>query len=222
MVGLRGAGQDAVGRALFGVTSGWTGTMRIASEEFSSGNPVEAMRRGIGFVSGKRAEESLAASLTVRENIYPNPIVLGIPPLGFLAKRDEQCRVRRAIERVDVRPSDPERLIGMLSGGNQQKAVLARWLEADSALLVLEEPTTGVDVGSKAEIYRLLRQYVANGRSILIVSSDFEEVAGLCHRALVLRHGQIAAEVSRTELSVGRLTELAAGAAADTTRGDPA
>jgi ribose transport system ATP-binding protein len=222
LVGLRGAGQDAVGRALFGVTSGWTGTMRIASEELDPGDPAQAMRRGVGFVSGKRAEESLAASLTVRENIYPNPIVLGIRPLGFLAKRDEQRRVRRAIERVDVRPSDPERSIGMLSGGNQQKVVLARWLEAESTLLVLEEPTTGVDVGSKAEIYRLLRQYVANGRSILVVSSDFEEVAGFCHRALVLRHGQIVAEVPRTELSVRRLTELAAGAAGDTTDGKAA
>jgi ribose transport system ATP-binding protein len=113
-------------------------------------------------------------------------------------------------------------LIALLSGGNQQKAVLARWLEARSTLLVLEEPTTGVDVGSKAEIYRLLRQYVVNGRSILVVSSDFEEVAGLCHRALVLRHGQIAAEVPRTELSVRRLTELAAGAVADTSAGEVA
>jgi ribose transport system ATP-binding protein len=222
LVGLRGAGQDAVGRALFGVTRGWTGTIRIRGEAFGSGTPAHAMRRGIGFVSGKRAEESLAASLTVRENIYPNPIVLGIPPLGFLAKRDEQRRAKRAIERVDVRPSDPERLIGLLSGGNQQKTVLARWLEADSTLLVLEEPTTGVDVGSKAEIYRLLRRYVASGRSILVVSSDFEEVAGLCHRALVLRHGQIAAEVPRTEMSVKRLAELAAGAATATAEGEVA
>jgi ribose transport system ATP-binding protein len=219
LVGLRGAGQDAVGRALFGATSGWTGSIEIEGNAVAPGDSAAAMRHGVGFVSGKRGEESLASSLTVRENIYPNPAVVGIPPLGFLAKRDEQRRTKRAIERVDVRPRDPERLIGTLSGGNQQKAVLARWLEANSGFLVLEEPTMGVDVGSKAEIYRLLRQYVADGRAILVVSSDFEEVAGLCHRALVLRHGQIAAEVSGPDLTVRRLTELAAGGLADSAAG---
>jgi ribose transport system ATP-binding protein len=118
--------------------------------------------------------------------------------------------------RVNVRPRDPERLIATLSGGNQQKAVLARWFEADSRLLLLEEPTSGVDVGSKAEIYHLLREHVARGSAVLLVSSDFEEVAGLCHRALVLRRGRVAAEVPWEELSVTRLTALATGAASAT------
>ena len=219
LVGLRGAGQDVVGRALFGAVSGWAGSIRIAGEPVVSGSPAAAMRHGVGFVSGKRGEESLASNLTVRENIYPNPVVLGIPPLGFLSRRDEQRRVQDAIARVNVRPRDPERLIATLSGGNQQKAVLARWLEADSSVLILEEPTTGVDVGSKAEIYRLLRRYVANGCAILVASSDFEEIAGLCHRTLVLRHGQITAEVAGGELTISRLTELAAGGRAERATG---
>ena len=212
LVGLRGAGQDAVGRALFGATPGWTGSMRVAGEAIVPGDPAGAMRRGIAFVSSRRAEESLAGNLTVRENIYPNPVITGIPFLGLISKRREQQKVRRAMERYNVRPREPERVIGTLSGGNQQKAVLARWLEADSRLLLLEEPTTGVDVGSKTEIYHLLREHVAQGKAILLVSSDFEEVAGLCHRALVLRRGQVEAEVPAPELTVSRLTELATGA----------
>jgi ribose transport system ATP-binding protein len=212
LVGLRGAGQDAVGRAMFGAMTGWTGAVKIGGAPVAPSAPAHVMRRGVGFVSGKRAEESLAGSLTVRENIFPNPLVLGAPLLGLLSKRRERRRVARAMARVNVRPHDPERLISTLSGGNQQKAVLARWLEAESRLLLLEEPTSGVDVGSKAEIYRLLREHVAAGNAILLVSSDFEEVAGLCHRALVLRQGRIEAEVPRMALSVTHLTALASGA----------
>jgi ribose transport system ATP-binding protein len=110
-----------------------------------------------------------------------------------------------------VRPLDPELLIGNLSGGNQQKVVVARWLEAGSRLLVLEEPTFGVDVGSKAEIYQILREALSRGLAVLLVSSDFEEVAGISHRALIFDRGRVAAELARDELSIARLTALAAG-----------
>jgi ribose transport system ATP-binding protein len=198
LVGLRGAGQDAVGRAIFGAAPGWQGEIRLA---------------------GKRAEESLAAGLTVRENVYANPVAYGTPLVGILSPAGERRRIERAMDRYNVRPRDPERAIGTLSGGNQQKAVLARWLESGSRLLLLEEPTAGVDVGSKAEIYALLRDQAATGRAVVVVSSDFEEVAGLCHRALVLRRGRVVAEIARPELTVARLTELATGAAAGEPQG---
>lgn len=213
VVGLRGAGQDTVGRAIFGATTDWTGTIRVAGKEIVPSGPASAIQQGIAFVSSKRGEESLAGNLTVRETIYPNPVLLGTPLLGLIAKRDERLRAMRALEQLDVRPRDPERLAGTLSGGNQQKAVLARWLEAGSRLLLLEEPTIGVDVGAKAEIYHILTQEVAQGRAVLLVSSDFEEIAGLCHRALVMQRGHVVAEVPREELSLRRLTELASGAA---------
>jgi ribose transport system ATP-binding protein len=110
-----------------------------------------------------------------------------------------------------VRPLDPELPIGNLSGGNQQKVVVARWLEAGSRLLVLEEPTFGVDVGSKAEIYQILREALSRGLAVLLVSSDFEEVAGISHRALIFDRGRVAAELAGDELSIARLTALAAG-----------
>jgi ribose transport system ATP-binding protein len=112
-----------------------------------------------------------------------------------------------------VRPPEPERPILTLSGGNQQKVVLARWMEAGSRLLILEEPTFGVDVGSKAEIYQLLQGALDEGAAVLLISSDFEEVAGICHRALIFDRGRVAAELARPDLTIPRLTALAAGAA---------
>ncbi|MBV9170716.1 MAG: sugar ABC transporter ATP-binding protein, partial [Chloroflexi bacterium] len=163
LVGLRGAGQDLVGRAICGAGDAWSGTLRFLDAALAPRAPAAAIRSGLGFVSSRRAEESLAGMLTVRENVYPNPLQLGMPLLRPLSHRNERRRIARALERYNIRPRDPERLVSTLSGGNQQKAVLARWMEARSRLLVLEEPTIGVDVGSKAEIYRLLAQEVSSG-----------------------------------------------------------
>ena len=116
-----------------------------------------------------------------------------------------------ALRRFSVRPAEPERPIATLSGGNQQKVVVARWMEAGSRLLVLEEPTFGVDVGSKAEIYRLLQEEIDNGLLVLLISSDFEEVAGISTRALIFDRGRVSAELARDELSIARLTALASG-----------
>jgi ribose transport system ATP-binding protein len=118
------------------------------------------------------------------------------------------------LQRYGVRPPEPERVIATLSGGNQQKVIVARWMEAGSRLLVLEEPTFGVDVGSKAEIYRLLQEALDGGLAVVLISSDFEEVAGICHRALIFDRGRVAAELPRAELTIARLTALASGAAA--------
>jgi ribose transport system ATP-binding protein len=214
LVGLRGAGQDLVGRAIFGEAGdfGVRGAIRVMRHPLRAGSPAEAMAHGVAFVSSKRQEEGVAGSLTVRENIYPNAVMQGRRVTSYQRPSEERSRVRGVMERFDVRPRDPERAIGTLSGGNQQKSILARWLEASSGLLILEEPTFGVDVGARAEIYRILGRYVENGNAVLLVSSDLEEVAGISHRALVFRRGSVVAEVPRDELSVLRLTELATGA----------
>ena len=124
----------------------------------------------------------------------------------------EQERCLKALIRFSVRPRDPERIIATLSGGNQQKVIVARWMEAGCRLLVLEEPTFGVDVGSKAEIYQLLEEALDQGLAVLLISSDFEEVAGICHRALIFDRGRVTAELPRSDLSLARLTALASGA----------
>jgi ribose transport system ATP-binding protein len=215
LVGLRGAGHHTIGRAIFGQLRLAAGHVRLDGAAIDPADPAAAMRRQIGFISSRRAEESIAANMAVRENLFLNPAATGRGPLQATARRTELARSRDILRRFSVRPPDPERPIATLSGGNQQKVVVARWLEARVRLLVLEEPTIGVDVGSKAEIYHLLQLALAQGLAALLISSDFEEVERICHRALVFNRGRIAAEIPQRDLTIAALTAAAAGAAGE-------
>ncbi len=212
LVGLRGAGHDTIGRAIFGDAPLSSGSIELLGEELTASTPLAAARRGVGFVSSKRREESLAPTLTVRENLFFNPTLHGFRVLQFIAPADERERCRTVLSKLSVRPADTEGAVATLSGGNQQKVVVSRWIEAGCRLLILEEPTLGVDVGSKAQIYQLLQAPSDFERGTLLVSSDFEEVAGVCHRALIFNRGHVVAELRRDELSVARLTTLSSGA----------
>jgi ribose transport system ATP-binding protein len=211
LVGLRGAGHHTIGRAIFGGLATTRGRLFLEDREIHPADPAEAMREQIGFVSSRRAEESIAANMSVRENVYMNPVATGKRVMQIVSRQGEVAAARGVLSRYSVKPQDPERPVATLSGGNQQKVVLARWMEAKVRLLILEEPTIGVDVGSKAEIYRLLQQSMMEGLAVILVSSDFEEVERLCHRALVFSRGRVAAEIARDALSVARLTADASG-----------
>ena len=130
---------------------------------------------------------------------------------GFLDMRREADLVEQAIERLRIRSQGPEQFVRYLSGGNQQKVVLGRWLAMDPSVLLLDEPTRGVDVGSKEEIYGLIEQLAARGVAVLFVSSEMEEILGLSDRVLVMHQGSITGELSRDELSEKRVMELATG-----------
>jgi len=214
LVGLRGAGHHTIGRAIFGQLEMSAGHISLDDRRVDPADPADAMRHQIGFVSSRRAEESLAANMSVRENIYINPVATGKRVLQPVWRRDELTDSRVVLDRFSVRPRDSEAVIATLSGGNQQKVVLARWMEAKVRLLVLEEPTIGVDVGSKAEIYHLMQQSLKQGLAVLLLSSDFEEVERVCHRALVFSRGSVVSEIRRSELTIARLT-------ADASGGDP-
>ncbi len=218
VVGLRGAGHDIVGRAIFGDAPATSGKIVFDDKPMRSGSVSDAARRRIGFVSSKRREESMAPTMTVRENLFLNPTTLGHGTIQPIGPAGERRRCKEALQRLSVRPPDPEAPIATLSGGNQQKVVVARWLEANCRLLILEEPTLGVDVGAKAQIYQLLQSSPRRKLATLLVSSDFEEVAGVCHRALVFNRGRVVAELARGDLSISRLTALASGAVGSTSR----
>jgi ribose transport system ATP-binding protein len=211
LVGLRGAGHDTIARAIFGNRPIHEGRVMLRGAEIFARTEQAAMAAGIGFISSKRAEESIAAALSVRENLFINPALTGTRPTGWMAPIDERRKAIQIVERYNVRPPDPERSIATLSGGNQQKVIVARWLEGAVDYLILEEPTTGVDIGSKAEIYKLLQTSLSRGMGALLVSSDFEEVAKVSHRALVFSRGSVVAALERSDLTVSRLTTLAAG-----------
>jgi ribose transport system ATP-binding protein len=209
LVGLRGAGQEEIGRALFGLEPVLAGRIEIAGRAHVPGTPGEAIATGLGFVAGDRNAESVAPGLAMRENLFLNPLAFGRALLGWRRPGDEAQEARRLGRAVALKPDDPSVPIETLSGGNQQKVVMARWMRIGGEVLVLEDPTAGVDVGAKAEIYRLLGQAVAQGLGIVLISTDMEETAQIAHRALVFREGRIAAEISEAELSVERLVQTA-------------
>ena len=212
LVGLRGAGQERISRALFGVLP-HAGEILVDGEPPSLASPGEAMRAGIGLIARDRIEESSAVGLTIRENMFLNPGAIGRGTAAMLSPRGEAAQAREIGERVGLRPNDPALPIEALSGGNQQKVVVGRWLRIGGRVLIAEDPTAGVDVGAKAEIYRLLDHALDSGLCVVVVSTDFEEVARLCHRALVFSRGLIVAELSGEALTIERLIHAASVAA---------
>ena len=211
LVGLRGAGQEVVGRAICGVEKVTAGTVFLQGKPLVVKNTREAIDAGMTFVTSNREAEGLATGLPVRENIFVNPRVWGRGNQSLRSRKDERVAALDVITKHDVRPLDTERPADTLSGGNQQKVILARWLRVKRPVLVLEEPTMGVDVGAKADIYRLLRETLATGTAALVVSTDYEEITKVCHRALVFRGGRIVAELDRSQLLVGTLIAAASG-----------
>ena len=208
LVGLRGAGHEEIGRALFGLER-HTGSVLLDGVAPDLTSPRSAMASGIGFVARDRVVESVAPTLTIRENAYLNPSATGRRLMSFLRPRDEDNLARNLGGRVGLSPNDPTLAIEALSGGNQQKVVVGRWLDTGRRLLIAEDPTAGVDVGAKAEIYHLLFAALASGMGVLIVSTDFEEVANICHRAIVFSRGQVVNELRDVALSTETLIQAA-------------
>jgi ribose transport system ATP-binding protein len=151
--------------------------------------------------------------MSVLENLFPHPTLLGDRGLDFGRRQREHTSAMDLIRQFDINPPAPDAEVPQLSGGNQQKVVLARWFHLDKPLIVLEEPTAGVDVGAKRQIYGLLRERADAGSALVVVSTDFEEVATVCTRVLVFRSGLIAAELRGDAITTARLLALAAGAA---------
>jgi ribose transport system ATP-binding protein len=216
LVGLRGAGQESVGRALIGDDPATAGEVRLAGSSPDLRTPETAIRSGVGFVAADRVAESVAQGLTVRENMFINPGASGRRPLAFRQPSDEAAESMALGRNVGLSPNSPEAPIETLSGGNQQKVVMSRWMRIGPRVLVLEDPTAGVDVGAKAEIYRLLAGALARGQGVLLVSTDFEEVAAICHRALVFRGGMIVAEIAEKDLGVESITRATSLAGPET------
>ncbi len=200
LVGLRGAGQEEVGRALFGAVP-HRGTILLDGQAPDLSSPRAALRAGVGLVARDRTEESVAPALTIRENSFLNPAASGRGLFSYLSPRAEARRAADLGATVALRPNDPDLAIEGLSGGNQQKVVIGRWLATSRRLLVAEDPTAGVDVGAKAEIYRLIARALDGGLAVVVVSTDFEEVAHICHRVLVFNRGRIIAELTGAALT---------------------
>lgn len=210
LAGLLGSGRTETARLVFGAERADSGSVTAGGREIVLHSPREAMRLGFGYCPEERKTEGIIAELTVRENI-----VLALQArrgvLRPLSRREQDEIAGRLIRLLDIRPPDPERPIGLLSGGNQQKALLARWLATKPRLLILDEPTRGIDVGAHAEIIQLIRALCAEGMALLVASSELEEIVTYADEVVVLRDR---AHVARLEgEAVGVPTILAAIAA---------
>ncbi|HTI03533.1 MAG TPA: ATP-binding cassette domain-containing protein, partial [Acidisoma sp.] len=213
LVGLRGAGQEEVGRALFG-TLPHRGTVLLDGSQPDLSSTRAALAAGIGLMARDRAEESIAPSLSIRENAFLNPGAGGRGLFRPLSPRAEAEQARALGATVGLSPNDPDLAIEGLSGGNQQKVVVGRWLATKRRLLIAEDPTAGVDVGAKAEIYRLIARALDAGLAVLVISTDFEEIAHICNRALVFNRGRIIAELQGEMLTTEAVISAASASEA--------
>ncbi|TDE09953.1 sugar ABC transporter ATP-binding protein [Jiangella asiatica] len=211
IAGLVGSGRSKLVRALAGAEPLTGGEVRVDGRPVRSRGPSGAIAAGIAVCPEDRRALALVPDRSVRENILLGHRTVR-PRLGFLrVRRREVDRVERYLRLLDIRPADPEARVRTLSGGNQQKVVLARWLAREPSVLILDEPTRGIDVGAKSEIYALIRRLTADGLAVLVVSSELVEVIGLADRVYVMRGGRVAGEVPRAEATEESLLTLALG-----------
>ncbi|MCW2679585.1 MAG: transporter, partial [Frankiales bacterium] len=206
VAGLLGSGRSELLRMLFGAYPVVSGTITLGGREVRFTSPSAAMQAGVAYVPEERQADALLQGQSVRHNMTAGDAGHYFSKLRFKhdkEKKDSADSIRRFLIRVAVDTQPVE----TLSGGNAQKVVLARWLRRKPAVLLLDEPTQGVDIGARAEIYALVREATRNGTSVLLVASDPEEMAHACDRVVVLRNGRIAADV-RPPLEAHRLTEL--------------
>ncbi|WP_067488810.1 sugar ABC transporter ATP-binding protein [Actinomadura hibisca] len=193
LAGLVGSGRSEILETVYGARRATAGRVLIDGRPVRPGSPGAAVRRGMGLAP----EERKSQALLLDQSVAANMSMAGLDrysAFGWLNRRRERADVRAQIAALDIRPPDPDRPVATLSGGNQQKVVLARWLLGDRRLLVLDEPTRGVDVGARAELYGVVRELAARGIGVLLVSSEVPEVLGLADRVLVVREGRIVHE----------------------------
>ena len=208
--GLMGAGRTEIMQALFGNLPVDAGKIYIDGKEITIKNPRQAIAAGIGFITEDRKVEGLLLEKSIAENIH----IANLRKVsnGFVLNKEKQMAiVKKGIEEFKVRCFGPEHECGNLSGGNQQKIVLAKWVYTDPKILILDEPTRGVDIGAKKEIYNIINQMAANGVAVIMVSSELPEVLGMSDRIAVVHEGKITGILDAAEADQAKVMTLATG-----------
>jgi ribose transport system ATP-binding protein len=208
--GLVGSGRTELMQAIFGATPALSGTLRLGGRPFRASSPRQAIDRGVYLAPEDRKRHGLVLPLSIAHNLSL-PSVGRHARLGWLDRLEERRFAAAAMKRANVRARGTGQKVAQLSGGNQQKVVLGKWLAMDPQLLILDEPTRGIDVGAKAEIYRQMVALTEQGVSILMVSSDMEEILGMSDRVLVMRERRLVGALARHELGQHQLARLMTG-----------
>src|SRR5436190_12657806 len=210
IAGLLGAGRTELARAIFGLDKIVSGTISINGSPQRIGSPRAAINSGIGFLTEDRKSQGLVLPLSVKENLCLASVDK-FSSWGLMDAREEQEAAHRYIKDLRIKTPSPDQKVVYLSGGNQQKVVLSKWLCCKSEVFIFDEPTRGVDVGAKAEIYQLMNRLTASGVAIIMISSEMLEVLGMSDRVMVMRGGRIAGEFSDGEYTQERILQCALG-----------
>ena len=210
LTGLLGSGRSELARAIYGADRAQTGTLKVNGKEVKIKNPIDAMNLGMGLLPDDRKAEGIIADLSVRENI----ILAVQAKLGILHRipMAKQCEIAdKFIELLQIKTASRETLVKQLSGGNQQKVILARWLATDPDFLILDEPTRGIDIGTKTEIQKLVLKLADEGKSLIFISSEIEEMLRTCNRMAVLRDGAKVGEIEEHDMNQMNVMKAIAG-----------
>ena len=205
--GLVGAGRTEVARAVFGADPIEAGDVRVFGAP-ARGDPARMAARGVALIPENRKQQGLALARSTQDNLLAASL-WKLFPRGRYRTRQARARARDLIERLRIVPAQPRRLVRLLSGGNQQKVVIGKWLSADCRLFIFDEPTRGIDVGAKSDIYALIEDLVMRGAAVLLISSELSEIVNVCDRAYVMRGGRVAGELPRARLSEENILRLA-------------
>ncbi|HEY4017307.1 MAG TPA: ATP-binding cassette domain-containing protein, partial [Pseudonocardiaceae bacterium] len=210
LAGLVGAGRSEVARAIFGIDRRTSGTVTINGRELPNGAPVAAMAAGVALVPEDRRQQGLVMGLGIDRNMALASLSR-LRKFGLIRRRDERSLTREWAQRLQVKFGRLGNAVATLSGGNQQKVVLGKWLARDPSLLIIDEPTRGIDVGTKSEVHRILDELVGKGMAVLMISSELPEVLGMADRVLVMHEGRIAAEFERADATEDAIMRAATG-----------
>ena len=211
LAGLQGSGNSTLLAGLFGTfPRSVQGKVFLDGKPFHVRSPRCSIRHGLAYLPSDRKEKGLIQTMTVAENISL-PSLKKISSWGMLKSRTEAAMARRQVRALSIRQAEPAGEVRRLSGGNQQKVLLAKWIETQPRVFLLDEPTRGVDVGAKQEIYALIRRWVAEGAAVILITSELQELIGLSDRILVMHRGRITAELNREEASQEAILRAAMG-----------
>jgi len=206
--GLVGSGRTELARALFGADPVEEGRIYLYGKEVRIKTPRRAIKIGLGFLPEDRRREGLALKLSVKHNVNL-PIYPKIGKIGFINLLKEKKNAERFVEVLSIKTPSINQIVANLSGGNQQKVVVAKWLASKSKVFIMDEPTNGIDVGAKQEIYQLMNNLAREGAGVIFISSYMPELMGICDRILVMKDGMIVADVPRDEFSEEKILSLA-------------
>jgi rhamnose transport system ATP-binding protein len=210
LAGFVGSGRTEVARSIFGIDRLDAGQLWISGRRFRPRSPRAALRRGLAYLPEDRLHQGLVQPMSVSANTSM-AVLPRLTPVGLLQPWRERRLARRFMEQLRIRATSPAQVVRSLSGGNQQKVVLSKWLAAEPRILILDEPTHGVDVGTKADVHRAISHLAAQGLTILMISSELPEILGMSDRVLVMREGRLVAELSRADATQERIIEAASG-----------